>query len=303
MIAAALKRAGYHADYGAAQTLHDSIVHRYDVIVGSRLAQNLDVIQQSFDAVKRLGKVIFVDYDDALLSIPEHNPAYLKDTSTVEGVARMADGLVVTNDVLAASFRPYNRNIRVIPNRVYTKAWPKPQRSGPLTIGVTGSPSHIRDWELIAGPMQAIRKKYPDVQFLVAGFLPNFLRDVATEYVEWVDILEYPHLINRIDIGLCPLPDSHFNRCKSPIKAYELGLASAAVVGSPTQYQTVLQGRGTIARTEQEWFDGIERYIINQVLRLQHAAALHAFVRKQDIDAHIRAIAAVYADLYKAAKR
>lgn len=84
MIAAALKRAGYHADYGAAQTLHDSIVHRYDVIVGSRLAQNLDVIQQSFDAVKRLGKVIFVDYDDALLSIPEHNPAYLKDTSTVE---------------------------------------------------------------------------------------------------------------------------------------------------------------------------------------------------------------------------
>ena len=243
------------------------------------------------------GKVVLVDYDDDILNLPPHNPAFRADKAAqVRAIVAAADGVIVTNDTLASVYRPHAQRIAIIPNYVDVSDWPARSRTGhdpcrPV-IGLFGSPSHALDWEMIAEPMRRIRAEFPHVGFLVAGFIPDYLAELATITVPWVPLDQYREVVNQIDIGLCPLRDDQFNRAKTPIKAYEYGLAGAAVVGSPTIYRTTLQGRGIVARSEDEWYTGITTYIVDLERRRSDAAALTAYVKRLDVLRNARGIAA-----------
>lgn len=272
---------GYPVGWGHIDQLDQISLDKYDAVVVSRTGTgDPSQIVSAFAGLQKEGKAIFLDYDDNVLAIPEWNPGYLKDVSGIKAALGAAQGVVVTNTALASAFKPYVKQVEVAPNAVDPRLWPQdtPRITDKLTIGLTGSPSHIEDWRQIAAPMRRIREEFPSVEFLVAGFLPDYLDGVASIYIPWVSLLEYPYLVNNIDIGLCPLIDDVFNAGKSPIKAYELGLAGAAVVASPTQYGSVVRGKGTIARTEEEWYEGIKRYIIDTYYRKTHARLLKGYV-------------------------
>lgn len=274
---------------------------RHDVVQLLRLASH-DVTQilTQIARLQERGKRVVVDYDDDLINLPSHNPARLGVTpAEVIRAVQAADAITVTSEALAAVYRPYTRRIGIVPNFIDVARWPGAGPREGITIGLVGSASHHEDWKLIAEPMRRIRERFPLVRFLVAGYLPDYLADLVTEYIDWQPIAEYQATVNRIDIGLCPLEASNFNKRKTPIKAMEYGMARAAVVASPTLYRDLVAGKGTIARSEADWETAIEAYIVDAGRRRRDAAALHhTVISRCDVARHAGAIYTTYRKLF-----
>jgi glycosyltransferase involved in cell wall biosynthesis len=296
----ALRAAGYPVGLVDTPVVPGGVLIRYDVIQTLRIASHdATPALTQIAALQRRGKRFVIDYDDDLINIPAHNPASQGVTpSEVIRAVCQVDAITVTSEALAAVYRPYARRTGIIPNFVDVASWPiRPPREG-LTIGLVGSASHHEDWKLIAGPMRRIRARFPDVRFLVAGYLPDYLEGVATEHVPWQDIAAYQATVNRIDIGLCPLLADDFNKRKTPIKAMEYALAHAAVVASPILYRELIGSRGTLARSESDWEAAIATYITDADRRKRDAAALHHHVISRcDVAHHAGAIYTTYRKL------
>jgi glycosyltransferase involved in cell wall biosynthesis len=300
----ALRAAGYDVGLVDTPIVPGGVLAHYDVIQTLRIASHdATPALTQITALQRSGKRFVIDYDDDLINIPPHNPARLGVTpSEVIRAVQTVDAITVTSDALAAVYRPYARRIGIIPNYVDVAHWPARQPRAGLTIGLVGSASHHEDWKLIATPMRRIRARFPEVKFLVAGYLPDYLEDLATEYVDWQPIADYQQTVNRIDIGLCPLLADDFNKRKTPIKAMEYGMAQAAVVASPTLYRDLVGGKGTIARSESDWEAAIAAYIQDADLRGRHARALHHHViTRCDVARHASAIDTTYRKLFTGA--
>ena len=293
---------GFPVGWGHIDNLADAALDHYDMVLISRTgAGDPERVRAAIESIKAQGKVVALDYDDDVLNVPLHNPGRLASIDGAVAAMETANGLVVTNTALAASLRPFNRNIAVVPNYIDPRNWPQRPlqiRTKPV-VGLVGSASHVEDWKLAAEPMRRIMARH-DVDFLVAGFVPDYLRDLVTMPYAWMPLTHYPYVVNQIDIGLCPLVDDHFNRCKSPIKAFEYGLAGAAVIASPTQYDSVVRGKGTIARTALEWELGIEKYIVDANKRRLAARGLNEYVEKRwNIGRYVAPIAQTYHQLYR----
>lgn len=189
----ALGEAGYQCGHIHIDTLDDRMLEFYDMLIMMRTgAGDPEEIRKSIQFAKNLGKIVILDYDDDVLRVPDHNPGKPVSTDGILAAMDECHGCVVTNETLKRSFLSYHKNIEVIPNYMDPKGWPKntPRYSNKLTIGLTGSPTHIRDWEIVARPMFNIRQRH-DVEFLVAGFLPDYLKPSVSIQVEWVPLQYY----------------------------------------------------------------------------------------------------------------
>jgi hypothetical protein len=85
----------------------------------------------------------------------------------------------------------------------------------------------------------------------------------------WLPLSEYPRALINVDIGCCVVAPSNFNEAKTPIKWFEMTLAGAACVVSPTLYgQAVTDGEDALlARTTEQWVSQLSRLIESEQLR------------------------------------
>jgi glycosyltransferase involved in cell wall biosynthesis len=81
--------------------------------------------------------------------------------------------------------------------------------------------------------------------------------------IDWLPLEAYPLGLREIDVACCPLADAPFNRCKTPIKAWEAAACGSAVVASPTVYgPTLTHGEdGYLCATKEEWLGALERLV------------------------------------------
>jgi hypothetical protein len=253
--------------------------------------------------MQRLGgrrRRVLIDQDDDL-NPPAGVTAWTNDDrAAFQAMIRAADGCVVTNQTLAGRLRPLGTPTRVLPNYTRPDLWPEAQEAAGEFVWVllTGSQSHDPDWREVEKPIRALKQKYPALRLRVAGHLPRYLKDLADEHRPWTDCASYPAMIAGSHIALCPLPDTGFNRCKSPIKLYETALSGCAVLGSETQYGPVLRAAGLAHNVclPTQWLPALERYLTDPALRSAEAAQLRAYVLAAlDARAHIDQIRAAYA--------
>lgn len=252
-----------------------------------------------FKQMRDAGKVCIYECDDDLFSVfmTDQQMRRVADDSRSRKrleleressiwVLQRCDGVTVTTQHLASTVRQYtSKPVEVVPNAIDIGFFQRVQAVGTrtvpgLTIGWAGGNRPDTDLTEMAIAWGSIARRYPQVRFVVQGAQPwAIYAHVPIDQivaVPWMPIEEYPKGLLDIDIGCCPLENRPFNRCKTPIKAYEYGVSGSAVVASPTVYRhAITHGEnGYLATTAEEWEEALSLLVEREALRYRLAAQL-----------------------------
>jgi glycosyltransferase involved in cell wall biosynthesis len=203
--------------------------------------------------------------------------AYRTITRTME----VADMVTTTTKYLANKLKKYNNNVVVLPNYIDIDEWNLPliyNDTGTIRIGWVGSITHVDDVKMIVEPIKSICKEFKNVQLVTMGDprVGALFKGLPVESQNGVPYDAYPAKLRslRLDIGLAPLQDNVFNRCKSNIKWLEYSLVGVPGVYSPIVYTDEVNHSvhfdgiyGQVAENEEQWYRCIKNYIICENLR------------------------------------
>lgn len=212
--------------------------------------------------LKRLGKPIIYDFDDAL---------HLKNSRVIT-YWNMADVVLAGNTYLASAAKKYCEDVRIIPTTVDLREYrPKDDYSlkdNRLRVGWLGSPSTAPYLGLIAGALDTLGRELP-VEFLSVGGLPPNLSNCKVEYTPWSLGIE-ARVAPSFDVAVAPLPDDEWTRGKCGFKIIEYMAAGVPVVASPVgvQSEIIRSGEnGLLANTPEEWVMNLRRLATDPILR------------------------------------
>lgn len=215
---------------------------------------------------RMLGSVPFVyDVDDALWASPPRStysppPEYIRNLDAMVG---LADVLVTSTETLQYEMeRRYRRPVRLFPNCLHDNEFAKQIRyrhpSSKLKVLWSGSNTHHPDLEQLIPVVLQTKDRY---HWVFKGYTPPALVG-AVESLPLTPTFTYMNDIHKIGahVGIAPLIDNVFNRCKSNLKVLEysaLGMASLASNVGPyiqTSVQTVNKGR------PKDWLSALRRF-------------------------------------------
>jgi glycosyltransferase involved in cell wall biosynthesis len=254
--------------------------YNFDAVLLPRLFWTSRTDAQRFiGAMHRAGLVCIVETDDDVYSPAIVERAFAtQDTERDKGlrkleeerqaridVLQLADGVTVTTRRLRTIVSQYtDAPVEVVPNAIDTHWFRETLRGcrrvvDPLTIGWAGGSRYYEDLEPVAEAWHNLGKRYPDVTFVVQGFLPDVLVNAVPpdrcRRLGWLPLHEYPRALLNFDIGVASVAPKLFNTAKTPIKVWEYAMAGVPAVASPTLYgQVVADGEdGLLAETAAEW--------------------------------------------------
>lgn len=151
-----------------------------------------------------------------------------------------------------------------------------------LTIGYMGSRGHREDLALAVPAIERLLQERPELRFETFGTIemPPELAAFGDRvrhhpgHTEYGDFLRH---LARLDwhVGLAPLVDEPFNRCKAPTKFVEYTGAAIPTVASPTVYADAIPaGAGTIVRSD--WYTTLREVLDDPKGRADSLAAARA---------------------------
>lgn len=270
------------------------------------------VMLDVFDIFRKMGKAIIYEVDDDYTNL---------DRQVIDGdamiVASAASAVTVTTQILADLMTEKSgRKSYVLPNMFSPDVFfdePPRKVTDKVVIGLTGSGSHVRDWEVLKEVIPVLVDR-PDVHVVIGGFHPDYIAD--HENISFVPALEYGQyvqLIQALDIVLAPVNGEQFNLYKSPIKAVE-GMAArrpvgdsfggAAVIASDNAvYRQAVEHGNTgllVAYDPSAWLNAIEGLVEDEQTRQRFQLKGHERVcRTRDISKHVD----LWANAYQAVLR
>lgn len=242
------------------------------------------------------GKKLVVEQDD-YFTVDKDNPYKLHhDITNASEVIRItmgiADLVTASTPYLAKQLKPYAKNIVVLPNYMLMDRWdlnPKLKNdSDSIRILWAGSITHIRDMTTIKDVLLRLSKEFPQTEYYFVGdirMMSTFKDIVRSEYMLGTDFLAWPSKLQgiRADIGLVPLLDARFTRCKSWIKPLEYGINEVPCVVSDVEpYKALKDFPGVhLVKSGDDWYREIKGLILDEKRRKQEGKALCEKVRKE----------------------
>jgi GT2 family glycosyltransferase/glycosyltransferase involved in cell wall biosynthesis len=239
----------------------EALDYRADVIATQRYAvPDADAAARLAAHCRQHGIILLYDLDDDLLHIPPEHPEYAElrlKVGLVRALVAAADAVWVSTEALRASVARAGRAATVIANALDERIWmglaPPPQRPpvGPLRIVYMGTATHDADFATVEPALaRLIRGGHGRIGFDVVGVsarsgLPGWVNRVSPTIHA---LSSYPGFVNWVtqqrgwDIGIAPLVDTPFNRCKSAIKTLDY-----AALGLPVLASDIAVFRGSLA--------------------------------------------------------
>lgn len=220
---------------------------------------------------------------------------------SITACLKVCDLVTVSTPYLKDLMKEFNPNIRVLPNYMNMERWdirPKLRgENGKIRILWAGSVTHMEDMEIIVEPLTRLSKEFDNLEFYCIGDirmssvfkeLRNAEFMLGTTFEAWPDKLRGV----RADIGLAPLQDVLFTRCKSAIKVLEYGINEIPCVASPVEPYQKLADTGFpmyLAGTSDEWYRYIKELILSEELRRGIGRKAFKAVRKDfNLESHIK---------------
>jgi hypothetical protein len=205
------------------------------------------------------GRCTLVEYNDNFYEPPPASPVSAAWQSpliwnTYELFMREADGVITTCDELKTLFSSVtNKPVFVLKNHLpkaptanFSK-WEKVSET--INIGMAGSVGHMGDYLALIPDLRQLFSQNRRLKLLTMGnkSLPALvgLPVDRHEHTPWGSMESYYEFLDRVHIGLIPLLDTPYNRCRSDIKAVEIASRSALpIVTALPPYKDYLAATG-----------------------------------------------------------
>lgn len=299
----------------------DDAVPDCDVCIVQRTA--LASVEAVDALVRRLGEIgasLVVDVDDAFTLIgadhPEHDLYRPLNAALDRAVAASAETWFSTAE-LADAYAALSPRSAIMPNAIDPRLWRdwRRQRPAPFTgdrvrMLYMGTHTHGADLAMIRPALDQLHAGHGDAfDLTVIGVDP----DVAP--APWLhrlsppaEAVSYPRFVRWLrdqgpfDLGLAPLADTPFNRCKSDIKALDyvaLGLLPLLSDGPAYRADREL-ARHALFATEAGWLDAMRAVLDDRAGSARRAAAVAAHVADRRV---VAGSAATLADRLEAYRR
>jgi glycosyltransferase involved in cell wall biosynthesis len=258
-------------------------VSQFDAVVIQREAFPFFIPMVEKMILRRHPKVIF-DFDDAIhvghrdTSTAKYPWIYkLKYGAGVNEVLKRCTHVIAGNRTLAAHALQFNSQVSIIPTVVDLERYayrPPKATNEMLTIGWVGSRSTSPYLLEIESALRQLGEAHPGkLRFRLYGHpqrkldLPNF-ESLPFSLRSEIDDLR------TVDIGIMPVPDNDWTRGKCAFKAIQYMALGISTVASPVGMATELiqhNLNGYWARTSEEWFEALNRLVIDAQLRSRFA--------------------------------
>ncbi|MGQ0600088.1 MAG: glycosyltransferase family 4 protein [Anaerolineales bacterium] len=280
-----------------------------DVVVVERMWRphglTMDAAERLVRLIRRTSARLIYTLDDNLLDLEVDCLAQTGVTEAqrqfIRYLAREADGVIVSTTRLSERMQSLNPNTVVVPNAIDERLF-APARSlaapsrrpGRVVIGFMGTYSHDTDLAMIVQPLRAVLRRHREtveLQF-VGGVadakLWQAFDGLPIRLLSTTGHEEYPIFVGwlaqtaRWDLGLAPLVDTPFTRCKSDLKFLDYG-----ALGIPGLYSDVPVYSETISHlttgflvqnTMRDWAEALEALVTDVLLRRRLAQDAHDYV-------------------------
>jgi glycosyltransferase involved in cell wall biosynthesis len=226
-------------------------------------------------------KVVY-DVDDAIWNDARraggHPLAFLKASGRKAAwLARRADHVVAATPLLAEWLGRHARDVTVIPSLVDTDRL-RPRRHAQaetLTVGWVGSPSTSRYLGAVRAPLARLAGALPDrtVVLDVVGGEVEPIAGVEVVCRPWTPAAE-DDALERMDVGIMPLPDDPWTRGKAAYKAIQyMGAGVPVVADAVGAVGDVVDDAGLLTTGEDAWFEALASLAGDAGLRARLGAA------------------------------
>lgn len=277
----------------------DDAVPDCDVCIVQRTAlPTVDAVDALVRRLGDLGAALVVDVDDAFTLIgpnhPEHDLYRPLNAALDRAVGAAAETWFSTAD-LADAYASLGPRSAVVPNAIDPRLWrdwrharPRPFGGDKVRMLYMGTHTHGPDLAMIRPALDQLHAERGDVfDLTVIGVDPDlapapWLHRLAPP----ADAVSYPRFVRWLrgqgpfDLGLAPLADNAFNRCKSDIKALDyaaLGILPLLSDG-PAYRADPLLGRHALFAGADGWLDAIRSVLDDREGAARRAAAVEAHV-------------------------
>lgn len=247
---------------------------------------------------RKRGLQTLAEYNDNFYAPPAASPAASAWRSPMlwrayERLMQAADGLIVTGPGLAELLRPQAENITIVPNYLPTAPPEFKQRpdseGGAVRFGWAGSIGHVADILSLKRIIEQVLIDFPDSTFCLMGntSLPGELGlpQARVNFTPWGDMDAYYRFLDDLDVGLAPLLDTDYNRCRSDVKALELaGRSVTPILPDSLPYREFVNKTGIVAYSTPQELDSLLReYMRDAVKRRADGSRCHAYVTSERV--------------------
>ncbi|HEX4806896.1 MAG TPA: hypothetical protein VFU94_13440 [Conexibacter sp.] len=252
------------------------------------------------DVVRRLrahGVAVVWDTDDDARTVPRGTETYRRlggrrklrrMFERTAAMAREAHLVTTTSETLAEIYREAGaEHVAVIENYLAPEALNGRRRRGrEIVVGVVAANEHAGDLATLRMPklLSALLRAHPDVTVIALG-VDLKLRDPRYVHRPRVPFEQLLTIVREFDVALAPLRDTPFNRARSNVKLKEYAAAGAAWLASPVgPYVGMGEAQGGLLVDDSDWYDAIERLVLDLRRRSELAERGRAWAATQTFD-------------------
>lgn len=258
--------------------------HRPDGLVLSRYTQ--PTAKNLIDKARSAGTPVVFHIDDDLLAVPlslgrskyDHynQPQRL---ASLKAAMNASDLVYASTQPLAERLAGHGVVAPILAGELYC-SMPPPATGllspgtalGPV-IGYMGTGGHGADLEMVLPAVVALLDEFPSLRFETFGTIkpPAGLSEAYRGRVAHHEgEADYDRFLARLGelgwtIGLAPLEDTSFNRCKADTKWVEYTHAGMAVVASdlPVYHRACAKGAGWLASSTEDWSQALRKLVMD----------------------------------------
>ncbi len=273
-----------------------------DVCIVQRTAfSDVAAARRVVDEVRAQGVALVVESDDAFNALEADHPQHdaVQERAEALGLLMQEADEVWTSTPELARAQHLERPPVVVPNSLDLRVWALedgPERDvpleDPLQILYMGTATHDGDFQMVLPVLDRLHETHPG-EFVVTTIgvskdLPErtWLQPLKPEATAYPSFVAWLSSAGPFDIGLSPLVDTPFNRCKSDIKCLDyLAIGARPVVSDVLCYAAAdLDGLvDRVPNTPEAWFARLESQVAGRTEDRRTArgrrSAGHEYVR------------------------